>query len=49
MSAYMNAGDNTCPLVNSIVKIMALGLLFPVGIRGTLTVYKVNILTIVES
>ena len=43
MSAFMNAGDNACPLVNYIVKIMAFGLLSPVRIRDMLMVKEVDI------
>ena len=43
MLAFVNAGDNACPLVNSIVKITALGLHSPMGIRGMLMVEEVKI------
>ena len=41
--SFMNAGNNACPLVNSIVKITVLWQLSPVRIRGTLTVEEVDI------
>ena len=45
MSEFMNTVDNACPVGHSILKIMALWLLFPSWNQGMLTVDEADILT----
>ena len=48
ISEFVNVCYNACPFSSSIMKIMALKLLSIIGIRGTLIVDNVDILTISE-